>query len=85
MIPCTARIKRAAAKALAAIPKAQRLQLVDAIDRLQHNHSRGFALKGEFEGLKCLRVGSNRIVYESRQSELMMLVVRIDHLCQVYC
>jgi mRNA interferase RelE/StbE len=84
VIPCSARIKRAAAKALVAIPKAQRLQLVDAIDRLQHNYAKGCALKGEFEGLKFLRFGFYRIVYESRQSELMMLVVRIGHRCEVY-
>ena len=83
-MPCSVRIKRSAAKALAAIPKAQRLQLVEAIDRLQHNPAAGSALKGEFEGLRRLRVGSYRIVYEWRQSELMILVVRIGHRREVY-
>jgi mRNA interferase RelE/StbE len=78
-MPCSVRIKRSAAKALAAIPKAQRLLLIEAIDRLQQSPSAGSALKGEFDGLRRLRVGSYRIVYEWRQRELMILVVRIGH------
>jgi hypothetical protein len=47
-MPCSVRIKRSDAKALVAIAKGQRLQLVESMDRLQHNHAAGSALKGEF-------------------------------------
>jgi len=83
-MPCSIRIKRSAANALAAIPKAQRLQLIEAIDRQQYSPLAGSALKGEFDGLRRLRVGSYRIVYEWRQSELMIALVRIGRRREVY-
>jgi len=76
---CSLRIKRSAAKALAAIPKPERERLVDAIDRLCESPAAGSALKGEFEGLRRLRVGRYRVVYEWQRSELVVLVIRIGH------
>ncbi len=58
--------------------------MIEAIDRLQHSPSAGSALKGEFDGLRRLRVGAYRIVYEWRQRELMIFVVRIGHRREVY-
>ncbi|MEA5474657.1 hypothetical protein VB716_10540 [Synechococcus sp. CCY9201] len=52
---CSLRIKRSAAKALAALPKADRLRVVEAIDLLCDTPAAGSALKGEFEGLRRLR------------------------------
>jgi mRNA interferase RelE/StbE len=81
---CSLRIKRTAAKALAALPKPDRLGVVEAIDRLCELPAAGSALKGEFEGLRRLRVGAYRVVYEWRQAELVVLVVRIGHRKEVY-
>jgi len=81
---CSLRIKRSAAKALAAIPKPERERLVDAIDRLCESPAAGSALKGEFEGLRRLRVGRYRVVYEWQRSELVVLVIRIGHRREVY-
>lgn len=44
----------------------------------------GSALKGEFEGLRRLRVGRFRVVYEWQRSELVILVVRIGLRREVY-
>ena len=41
-------------------------------------------MKGEFEGLRRLRVGHFRVVYEWQRGELVILVVRIGHLSDVY-
>ena len=60
---------RSAAKALAAIPKADCLRVVEAIDLLCDTPAAGSALKGEFEGLRRLRVGHYRVVYEWQRSE----------------
>jgi len=76
---CSLRIKRSAAKTLAALPRQDRERLVHAIDKLRDVPAAGSALKGEFEGLRRLRVGHYRIVYEWQRSELVVLVVRIGH------
>ena len=39
----------------------------------------GSALKGEFEGLRRLRVGRYRVFYEWQCRVLVILVVRIGH------
>jgi mRNA interferase RelE/StbE len=44
----------------------------------------GSALKGEFEGLRRLRLGPYRVVYKWQRSELVILVVRIGHRREVY-
>jgi mRNA interferase RelE/StbE len=81
---CLLRIKRSAAKALAALPKADRVRVVEVIDLLCDTPAAGSALKGEFEGLRRLRVGHYRVVYEWQRSELMILVVRVGHRREVY-
>ena len=78
------RIKRSAAKALSALAKADRLRVVEAIDMLCDTPAAGSALKGEFEGLRRLRVGHYRVVYEWQRSDLVSLVVRIGHRRDVY-
>jgi len=81
---CSLRIKRSAAKALAAIARPERLRIVAAIDRLCDSPAAGSALKGEFEGLRRLRVGRYRVVDEWQQHELLVLVVRIGRRREVY-
>ncbi|HUO85399.1 MAG TPA: type II toxin-antitoxin system RelE/ParE family toxin [Thermoanaerobaculia bacterium] len=78
------RIKESAAKALKKIPKDDRTRLIDAIDRLRDEPAAGGALKGEFSGLRRLRIGSYRIVYEVVAAEMVILVVRIGHRKDVY-
>jgi mRNA interferase RelE/StbE len=81
---CSLRIKRSAAKALEQIAKTERLRLIEAIDKLCDAPGAGSALKGEFEGLRRLRVGHFRIVYEWHKRELVILVVRIAHRREAY-
>lgn len=78
------RIRRSAAKELAAVPRPDRERIVATIDRLAREPAAGAALKGEFQGLRRLRVGAFRIVYEVRKRELVILVVRIGHRGSVY-
>ena len=53
------------------------MRLIEAIDRLAVTPSAGGALKGEFEGLRRLRVGRYRIIYEVIEDDLVVLVVRV--------
>ena len=41
-------------------------------------------MSGEFSGLRRLRVGDYRIVYEVIDDELVVLVVRVGHRSAVY-
>ena len=77
-------IKGSAARDLERIAKADRLRLVDAIDRLPENPFLGSALKGELRGLRRLRVGDYRVLYELRQDALIVLVVHVAHRRDVY-
>ena len=77
-------IKGSAAKALEKITKKERLRLIEAINRLREEPNAGGVLKGEFAGLRRLRIGNYRIIYEVIDDQLVVLVVRIGHRKNVY-
>ncbi len=78
------RIKASAAKDLARIGKPDRERIAETIDALAaHPHS-GSQLKGELRGLRRVRVGNYRVVYEVLDNELIVLVVRESHRRDVY-
>lgn len=78
------KIKKSAKKSLARITKPDRLRLIQAIDQLLENPLSGKPLQGSLEGLRRLRVGKYRIVYDLMQHRLVILVVRIGHRKDVY-
>ena len=78
------RIKASAAKQLARIDVRDRRVLVEQIDRLATDPHVGSALKGELTGLRRVRVGAYRVVFEVRTGELVVLVVRVAHRSNVY-
>ncbi|MEE8367303.1 MAG: type II toxin-antitoxin system RelE/ParE family toxin [Thermoanaerobaculia bacterium] len=78
------RIKRSAAKELQRLPREMQRRLVEAIDRLANEPQAGSVLKGEFSGLRRLRVSTYRIIYEVHRGELTILVVRVGHRQSVY-
>ena len=78
------KIKSSAAKALGRVPQSDRLRIIEAIDRLAEEPFAGGVLKGEFSGLRRLRVGVYRVIYEVIQGELVVLVIRVGHRGRVY-
>ncbi len=78
------RIKQSARKALEKMPKEDRLRIITAIDLLKDNPAAGGVLKGEFSGLRRIRIGNYRVVYEVQNQELVVLVIRIGHRRDVY-
>lgn len=78
------RIKRSAQRELAAIPQPARTRLTGAIDGLGQNPLAGSPLRGGMRGLRRLRVGDYRIVYELLDHELVILVVRVAHRREAY-
>lgn len=77
-------IKESALKALLKIESQYRLRLIDAIEKLKTNPNAGSVLKGEFSGLRRIRIGDYRIVYEVQNEQLVILVIRIAHRREVY-
>ncbi len=78
------RIKGSAAKELGRIAKPDRARIVAAIDRLAETPYLGSTLKGELRGLRRLRVGDWRVLYEVQDDVLVVLVVRVAHRREAY-
>ena len=78
------RIRASAAKELERVSKSDRLRIVAAIDRLADHPLLGSALKGDLRGLRRLRVADYRVLYEVRNPDLIVLVVRIAHRRDAY-
>lgn len=77
-------IKRSALKALERIGREDRLRIIETIDKLRTNLSAGGVLKGELGGLRRIRAGVYRVVYELKDDVLTVLVVRIGHRKDIY-
>ncbi len=41
-------------------------------------------LKGKYRGLKRLRVGKYKIIFEEKENELIILIIRIAHRGEIY-
>jgi mRNA interferase RelE/StbE len=78
------KIKSSALKEIRALPGAERARVVAAIDSLPERPHRGTQLKGELTGMRRLRVGRYRIIYEVQDRCLVVLVLRVGHRRDVY-
>ena len=83
-MPYSLKIKQSAFKEIQRLGKADRKRLVEAIDKLTDNPHVGKLLKGEFSGLRRIRVGSFRVIYEINEGEILILVLRVAHRKKVY-
>ena len=77
-------IKQSALKSLKNIAREDRFRIIEAIDQLKTNPAAGGVLKGEYSGLRRIRIGSYRVVYEVHNEQLTVLVIRIGHRREVY-
>ena len=83
-MPYSLKIKQSAFKEIQRLGKADRKRLVEAIDNLTDIPHVGKLLKGEFSGLRRIRVGSFRVIYEINEGEILILVLRVAHRKKVY-
>lgn len=83
-MPYSLKIKQSAYKELQRLDKKERISIVSAIDKLTDNPHIGKVLKGEFSGLRRIRSGNYRVIYEINEGEVLILVLRIAHRKQVY-
>ena len=84
MAAYSVQIKRSATRDLTQIARQDRERIVYAIDRLGEQPHAGYPLKGTLRGLRRIRVGDYRIIYEVLDNELVVLVVRVAHRREVY-
>ena len=78
------KIKGSAAKALRRMDPQTRGRLIEVIDGLAMEPAADAMLRGEFSGLRRLRVGRYRIIYQVLHNQSTILVVRIGHRRDVY-
>lgn len=78
------RIKRSALKELQKLDRTDRLRVAEAIEGLRETPHVGKPLKGGLTGLRRVRVGEYRVVYEIDDGEVHVLVVRVAHRREVY-
>lgn len=68
---CSIRIKSSASKEVSRVSEQDRARIVAAIDGLARPS------EGDLRGLRRLRVGEYRVVYEVKQDVLVVMVVRV--------
>ena len=78
------KIKSSAAKEIQSLPRDDRRRVAGAIDSLREAPHQGTQLKGRLTGLRRIRVGRYRVIYEVRDPLLVILVLRIGHRRDVY-
>jgi mRNA interferase RelE/StbE len=83
-VPCSVTIKGSALKEIERLSAGDRQRVVAAIDGLRQNPRAGTQLKGEHTGLRRIRVGSFRIIYEVKDQALVVLVLRVGHRRDLY-
>jgi mRNA interferase RelE/StbE len=83
-VASSVKIKASAARQLERLDAGTRRLLVEQVDRWATDPHVGTVLKGELDGLRRVRVGSYRIVFEVWNRELVVLVVRVGHRSGVY-
>ena len=66
------------------LPRAARLQILDAVESLMENPLKGERLSAEWKGVRRLRVGTYHVLYAFDGSELLMLVLRVRHRREAY-
>jgi len=70
---------------LAKLPKKIRRQIADKIDKLASNpRPPGSTVLQQNKSLCRIRSGDYRIVYQIRQEQVLVLVIRIGHRKEVY-
>ena len=70
---------------LAKLPKKIRRQIANKIDKLASNpRPAGFNIIQQNKSLCRIRSGDYRIVYQIRQEQVLVLIVRIGHRKKVY-
>jgi mRNA interferase RelE/StbE len=75
--------KKSVGRDLKSIPKAEAKRIVDQIEEALTKHPDSYpVLKGEFAGLRRMRIGDYRVIFSIMDGDV--LVLRIGHRKDVY-
>ncbi len=70
------------------LPKHVQSLIIEKLDILAQNpqllKNNIKPLKGKYKGLKRLRVGKYRVIFEERKNELIILIIRIAHRGEIF-
>jgi mRNA interferase RelE/StbE len=86
-VPYTLLIKESAKAEIECLPKSDRILVERRIQSLANNPRQvgTTSLKGKkFSGLRRIRAGNYRIIYQIRDGELIVIVVRVGNRRDVY-
>ena len=78
------RFKKSVAKDFKTLPKSDVIKILSKIDSLAENPRRAGAKKLRGHNLYRIRQGLYRIVYEIRDNELIVQVIKVGHRSDVY-
>ena len=66
------------------LDKVIRLRILNKLESLKENPELGKPLTVNLAGLWSLRIGDYRVLYETRNNDLLILVIKIGHRKNVY-
>lgn len=73
-----------ARKQIKKLPKDKQIKILTTIQKLKNDPYAGKKLKGEFEGLRSLKVWPYRIIYRYLPQERLLFINVIEHRQKVY-
>lgn len=73
-----------ARKQIKKLPKSKQVKVLGTIEKLKNDPYAGKKLKGEFEGLRSLKVWPYRIIYRYLHQERLLFINVIEHRQKVY-
>ncbi|HUS60372.1 MAG TPA: type II toxin-antitoxin system RelE/ParE family toxin [Nevskiaceae bacterium] len=73
-----------ARKQLKKLPKTKQIKVLKKIEKLKNDPYAGKKLKGEFEGLRSLKVWPYRVVYRYLSQDKILFINVIQHRQAVY-
>ena len=77
-------IEKPAEKFLKKLDKSVQKRIIGRIKELQLNPRTGLPLIGNLSGLWKLRIGDYRVIYQIKNEELVILVLKIGHRKNIY-